>query len=180
MWFLVCTKWAPQLSSKFLSNFVKDSKNFQPPRRKKESVDIHFKSISHSQCLEKEKSTFISAKDAVIYKKIVTMDEKTHKKMSCLMRIVFYFAIKDRPASDFASECQPQKLNGVQLGNTYQNQYSFATLLKYVALCFKNKTVEKVNSSKFISVLTDGSTTKKNAEYEAVIIRHVPKVKIVA
>ena len=70
MWCIVCIKWAAQCSSIYLSNFVKDLKNFQPRHCKKESVDIHFKSISHSQCFKKEKSTFIPSKDAAIYKKI--------------------------------------------------------------------------------------------------------------
>lgn len=74
MWCLVCTKWAPQLGSKHFSNFVKDAPKFQPPRRKKEGVDIHFKSVNHSCCSEKEKTTLISAKDAIIYNKLTTIE----------------------------------------------------------------------------------------------------------
>lgn len=118
----MCTKWAAQLGSKYLSSFVKDAKNFQAPRRKKETVNIHFSSKAHSRCLEKENANLEQPQDAIIYKKITTIDEQTHKKMVCLFRTVFYFAIKDRPAADFASECQLQKLNGVELGDTYQNR----------------------------------------------------------
>jgi hypothetical protein len=178
MWCLVCTKWASQISTKCLSNFVKSAKNFQPPRRKKESVDIHFSSMAHSRCIEKEKSTLIPAQEAIIYKKITSLDENVQKKMASLIRTVFYFAVKDRPASDFSSECLLQKLNGVILGETYQNQISFAMLLNYTALHFKHKLVDNIRKSKFITLLTDGSTTKKCIEYEAVLVKYIPENEI--
>ena len=77
------------------------------------------------------------------------------------MRIIFYFAIKDRASNEFSSECDLQKLNGVDLGDTYQNNKSFTVLLKYVAMSLQNNVIDVLNKTKFFSVMTDGSTTKK-------------------
>ena len=77
------------------------------------------------------------------------------------MRIIFYFAIKDRASNEFSSECDLQKLNGVDLGDTYQNNKSFTVLLKYVAMSLQNNVIDVLNKTKFFSVMTDGNTTKK-------------------
>lgn len=89
------------------------------------------------------------------------------------MRIVFHCAIKERAAVEYPSECTLQKLNGVNLGSTYQNDVSFEILLKYVAKFLQNVVIEKLNSARFLAVMTDGSTTQKSAKYEAVGIRYV-------
>jgi hypothetical protein len=93
--------------------------------------------------------------------------------MENLMRIVFYFALKDRPGKEFSSECYLQKMNGVDLGGTYQNEFSFKVLLKYVAMALQKKIISAINKSKFISIMTDGSTSKKSIEYEAIVLRYI-------
>lgn len=175
MWCRCCTKWGPQLGNKFCTNFVKDCSSYNPPQRKKESVDSHFSSRVHAKCLEKDTLEVQPAEEAEIYKQITALDKNVQEKMIRLVRIVFYFALKDRSANEFTEECQLQKLNGVNLGEKYQNRISFCMLLKYIAKTFKNDIAELVNSSNFLTVMTDSSTTHKTTEYEAVLIKYVPK-----
>ena len=55
MWCESCTKFAAELGSKYVTNFVKNSLNLKPPRPKRETVNIHFTSIAHAKCSEKAK-----------------------------------------------------------------------------------------------------------------------------
>lgn len=173
MWCKACTQFAAELGSRYLTNFVKDFSQFKPPRPKKETVNIHFSSHAHAKCSEKAKVYKQPSTSAPIYQQITEINSQTLKKMENIMRIVFYFAIKDRAGNEFSSECHLQKLNGVDLGNTYQNNSSFNVLLKYVAMFFQRNVINELNKAQFISIMTDGSTTKKSTEYEAVVIRHI-------
>ena len=114
---------------------------------------------------------------------LTKLDSETQKKMENLFRIVFALVIKDRPASDFAYECELQKLNGVNLGSTYQNRPSFNVLLSYIAQGFEARTVKEIKNCKYITVLTDGSTSRNIREYEGVMVRYVsdspePSIKV--
>lgn len=82
MWCKVCTEWAPKINPKFCTNFVKDYPSFKPPRPKRETVNIHFSSIAHAKCLEREKAKAFekSPTKAPIYQQLIQIDEQTLKK----------------------------------------------------------------------------------------------------
>lgn len=144
MWCKACTKFAPKMGIKSCSNFVKGHENFKPPHPKIETI-CHFSSSAHFKCAEMAKVSQQPAEAALAYQKLIEMDTKTKKKMENRMRIVFYFAMKDRAAKEFSSECDLQKMNGANLGKTYQNEMLFKVLLKYIALSFQKKIISQIN-----------------------------------
>ena len=98
---------------------------------------------------------------ASVLHQLTEIDALTFQKMKRIMRIVFYFAKKDRAAKEFSSECSLQKMNGADIGNSYQNEISFKILLKYVSDSIQNGIISALSKAEFLSLMSDGSTIKK-------------------
>ena len=78
-------------------------------------------------------------------------------------------------ARKFAGLCELQKKNGVQFGEQYKNDKGCKTFISYIAQVEKGKIQSAVSDSRFMSILSDGSTDSGIVEQEAVYIRYVNK-----
>ena len=64
------------------------------------------------------------------------------------------------------------EMNGAVLSNTYQNEVSVKSILKYFALSLEIKIISLLNNAQFFGISTDGSIKeKKRTEYDAAVIR---------
>ena len=63
------------------------------------------------------------------------------------------------------------KAKGLDIGQTYLNSNSAKEFSKYIALTELNKIAQIIQSSKFVSILSDGSTDCSVTEVEIVYAR---------
>lgn len=102
--------------------------NYNPPCPKTETVDCHF-SLEHAEM------SIVNQQHCSSFNlpKAHTNGPKDLKKnIENLMKIVFYFAMRDWAEKEFSFECELQKKNWENIEKTYQNKISFKNLLKYM------------------------------------------------
>ena len=87
----------------------------------------------------------------------------------------FFVAHEELAFRKFAGLCELMKKNGVQFGEQYKNDKGCKTFISCIAQVEKGKIQSAVSDSRFMSILSDGSTDSGIVEQEAVYIRYVNK-----
>ena len=150
---------------------------------KKESVQYHKASSCHERALQirsaKERAT--QNIPTPIQEGFRKIDEATLVKMEKLFRTAYYIAKEERLFTDFPSLLQLQNLNGLSLGETYQNDKAALEFISQISGCFSDEMKKLLEKSPFISVYCDGSTDKSEKEKEMIMVRVLddfyPKIK---
>jgi hypothetical protein len=62
------------------------------------------------------------------------------------------------PFTDFIWMCELDEIKGVDIGETYRNEKRVINFAHYIAKTEKQKLVDQINESKYISVICDGCT----------------------
>ena len=105
-------------------------------------------------------------------------------QVEALFRTAFYLAKNGRPFRDFKGLLQLHQCNGVTVGSTYWNEINARVFVMYIHEAMFARMKMAVASSKFFSILSDGSTDSANVQEEIVYIRFHqdgrPTTKLVA
>ena len=78
--------------------------------------------------------------------------------MTNLFRNVHALIKKRRPFTDFICMYELDEIKGVDIGETYRNEKQVVNFAHYIAKTEKQKLVDQINESKYISVICDGCT----------------------
>ena len=92
-------------------------------------------------------------------------------KLSILFKTVHALCLVGRPFSDYVWLSKLDQTKGLDIGNTYLNCNSAIEFSKFIALTELNKIAESIKESKFVSILSDGSTDSSATEVEIVYAR---------
>ena len=74
--------------------------------------------------------------------------------------------------------CELDEIKGVDIGETYRNEKQVVNFAHYIAKTEKQKLVDQINESKYISVICDGCTDTAAIEEEIVYVRNCNKGKL--
>ena len=144
-----------------------------------DSLVHHNASKEHYRCsLQFEKDSnpqYVEPIKAVVQRNVVQLSEKCRSALQCLFNTAFFVAHEELAFRKFAGLCELQKKNGVQFGEQYKNDKGCKTFISYIAQVEKGKIQSTVSDSRFMSILSDGSTDSGIVEQEAVYIRYVNK-----
>ena len=109
---------------------------------------------------------------------------KRHKEVQSLFRTAYTCVKEHLSFSKYEVLCQLQKLNGLELGDNYCSRLAGTRFIESIADTIKVEFKNTINDSRFISLLSDGSTDKGIVEEEIIYVRlvkdGVPQTKFVS
>lgn len=105
-------------------------------------------------------------------------------KLKKLFKTCHALAKHNRPFSDYQWQCQLDGAKGVNIGKTYGNCDSAKQFTKAIAQVERKSLASAINTAKFVSVMSDGSTESAVCEQEMFFVRYAedgrPIVKFAA
>ena len=93
------------------------------------------------------------------------------EKMYKLFRTAYYLALSERPFTDYPKIIELQNLNGIELGETCQNDKATKEFISQIAGYFADELKNCIESLPFISIYSDGSTDRSEKEKEIVMVK---------
>ena len=84
------------------------------------------------------------------------------------------------PFMKYTSMCKLQKLNGLELGENYLSDKECARFVSSIASDLKSEVYRDIHNTRFVSILSDGSTDKGILEEEIVYTRYIKHGRPVA
>ena len=141
---------------------------------KLEALKKHEASQSHKKCLEAERA-INNPKTTEMYKCCKQLYEKDDEKMEKKFKTAFHIAALERPLDDYESLCALQKLNGVELGETYLTRSACTEFIDHISSVMKDDLCVKLKECPFFSVMIDGSTDHGVIEEAIMYVRYLEK-----
>ena len=141
---------------------------------KLEALKKHEASQSHKKCLEAERA-INNPKTTEMYKCCKQLYEKDDEKMEKKFKTAFHIAALERPLDDYESLCALQKLNGVELGETYLTRSACTEFIDHISSVMKDDLAVKLKECPFFSVMIDGSTDHGVIEEAIIYVRYLEK-----
>ena len=100
-----------------------------------------------------------------------------------MFRTAYYVAKEEIAFAKFPGLCKLQIANGIDLSNTYMNDHPCRNFIGAMAHVHREDVTSQIGNSRFLSVLSDGSTDKSIIEQEHVYVRFLsngkPQTKMV-
>lgn len=106
---------------------------------------------------------------------ITSLDEKNRHHLRVLMNTAFFVGKEELAFRKFGSLCDLQEKNGVKMESMYRNEKMCSQFIASIADVEKEKTKREVRETRFLSLLSDGSTDAGIIEQETVFVRYVDK-----
>lgn len=100
---------------------------------------------------------------------IKSLDEKQREHLKALTNTGFFVAKEGLAFRKFSGLCDLQEKNGVQMGDMYRNEKKCSQFVASIADVEKETAITEVKESRFLSVLSDGSTDAGITEQETVM-----------
>ena len=91
------------------------------------------------------------------------------------MNTAFFVGKEELAFRKFGSLCDLQEKNGVKMESMYRNEKMCSQFIASIADVEKEKTKREVRETRFLSLLSDGSTDAGIIEQETVFVRYVDK-----
>ena len=129
---------------------------------------LQFEKDSKPHCVEPIKA-------AVQRNVVQLLSEKCHSALQCLFNTAFFVAHEELAFRKFSGLCELQKKNSVQSGDQYKNDKGCKTFISHIAQVETGQIKSAVSDSRFMSILSDGSTDSGIVEQETVYVRYVNK-----
>ncbi|XP_071964144.1 zinc finger protein 862-like [Antedon mediterranea] len=141
---------------------------------RKLSIQTHDKSKSHLMCVLVKRAKE-NPKDTSMGKAIAKINASNFEILKKLFRTAYYVAKEEIALAKFPGLCKLQMANGVELKNTYINDHACGEFIKSMAHVQREKTTEELTAenTRFLSVLSDGSTDSGIIEQEIVYVRYL-------
>lgn len=148
----ICKRF-PAISKDSKNAFITGCSSFRL-----QTITSHASSEVHLRCVEAERAEDCPERrpmDRVIRQLNV------RQQLEKLIRTAYYVAMTELPFSKFQSLCELQALNGVVLGNTYQNDIACKNFIESIAEIMKQDLSVDLNNSNVLSFMCDGSTDSR-------------------
>lgn len=151
------------------NNFVEGSSNL----RKSTVVDhenskFHVK--AHSLYIAKHTDSH-DLPQSVAGKAIKSMKEKERCRLRLLFRNAHAISAHNRPFKDFCWMTELNRANGLDVGQTYVNEYACAQFVDCIGSVLESSVIKKIKDASFISITMDGTTDLATKEQETLFVR---------
>ena len=165
----ICSKH-PTIATKE-SEFSKKSgtNNF-----KNETPKKHEASKNHQKCVAAEKA-INNPKSTEMYKCCKQLYDQEEEKVEKKFKTAFYISALERPLDDYESLCTLQKLNGVELGETYLTRSACTDFIDHISSVMKDDLADTLKACNFFSLMIDGSTDHGVIEEAIMYVRYLDK-----
>ena len=165
----ICSKH-PTIATKE-SEFSKKSltNNF-----KNETLKKHEASKNHQKCVTAEKA-INNPKSTEMYKCCKQLYDQEEEKVEKKFKTAFYISALERPLDDYESLCTLQKLNGVELGETYLTRSACTDFIDHISSVMKDNPADTLKACNFFSLMIDGSTDHGVIEEAIMYVRYLDK-----
>ena len=158
----VCTEFGTDRTSVY----VKGCKAYKLDSvRKHESSKQHTKNALIAAAKSKSKA------ESAAGKLVLKLNAAVVDKLSKMFRNCHALVIKNRPISDFDWLCDLDDMKGLNLGQTYRNNEAAKMFIKSIAELEFQRVSSKIQESKFVCFIGDGSTDSAVKEQEMWYIR---------
>ena len=112
------------------------------------------------------------------------LDSKRHQEAQNLFRTAYTCVKEYMPFTKYEALCELQELNGIVLWDNYLSRKACARFVQSITEDIKGDLRSSIKNSRFVSILSDGSTDKGIIEEEIVYVRFVedgkPHTKLVS
>ncbi|XP_014675266.1 PREDICTED: zinc finger protein 862-like [Priapulus caudatus] len=152
---------------------VNDQGQFTWTSAKVDTLNCHESSNIHTRSVDimAGRHRIITGVPTEAQKSIESLNKAIFDKLLLLFRTVHALSRAGRPYSDFVWMAQLDQAKGLDTGSTYLNSNSAKEFAKYIAKAELNKIGEEIKNSKFVSILSDGSTDTSVTEVEIIYAR---------
>ncbi|KAJ8340716.1 hypothetical protein SKAU_G00353490 [Synaphobranchus kaupii] len=144
-----------------------------------EAVKDHESSKSHIQAQATKKARAGVPEESVAVRALVSMKTAQFERLKMLFRNVHAIGKSGRPFSDYMWMCKVDDQKGLEIGSTYRNANQAKTFIHYIAEVERKRLKEKIAATKYISIMSDGSTDAVMEE-ELVYLRSCQAGKVEA
>ncbi|XP_078370797.1 zinc finger protein 862-like [Oculina patagonica] len=110
-----------------------------------------------------------------MYKCCKQLYDKEDEKLEKKFKTAFYISALERPLDDYESLCMLQKLNGVELGETYLSRSACTDFIDHISSVMKDDLAENLKDCHFFSLMIDGSTDHGVIEEAIMYVRYLDK-----
>jgi hypothetical protein len=141
---------------------------------KKDSLTKHLNGDPHKYAVDLQQKETLGA--ASFNQKIVQntpiglglmkMTVQEHELLKTRFNTAYYLSKSERPYSDFEGLVELQEKNGAKYNESYRNERSTANFVDTCGQVMKNTLLKDLSSTKYYSVLMDGSTDSSVTEQE--------------
>ena len=171
----VCNEFSQQADKE--SPFYLGTSTFR-----KSSIKTHATSKAHAKC-ELAKRARETPRSTPMAQTVAKMNKDNFEVLKKLFRTAYYVAKEEIAMAKFSSLCKLQISNGVNMNNTYLNDHACRNFIGAMAHVHRLDTTSQIEKSRFLSVLSDGSTDNSVIEQELVYVRFLcngkPQTKMV-
>jgi hypothetical protein len=152
---------------------LNDKGQFTWTSAKVDTLNCHVSSNIHTRSVDIMAGShrIITGVPTEAQKSIESLNKAIFDKLSLLFRTVHALSRAGRPYSDFVWMSQLDQAKGLDTGSTYLNCNSAKEFATYIAKSELNKIAEEIKNSKFVSILSDGSTDTSVTEVEIIYAR---------
>ena len=139
---------------------------------RKDSLTTHEDSDTHKHNVLKERNRK-NPTDSQGYKTYKQLTSKTHGQLSLKFRNSHMISMKGRAFTDYLYLCDLDEAKGLDIGtcSTYRTDKAAKNFTYYIAETERNRIRNSLSKSKFISVISDGTTDTSYQEAEIVYVR---------
>lgn len=149
---------------------------------RKSSIKTHAKSKAHAKC-ELAKRAKENPRSTPMAQTVAKMNKDNFEVLKKLFRTAYYVAKEEIALAKFPSLCKLQIGNGINMNNTYLNDHACRNFIGAMAHVHRLDTASQIEKSRFLSVLSDGSTDNSIIEQELVYVRFLcngkPQTKMI-
>lgn len=144
---------------------------------KKESLVYHVKSVVHERAVSAKLAKQLKDQNETtpIEKGFQKADEKALIKMDKLFRTAYYIAKNERPFTDFKDLLQLQKINGLDVGETYFTNKAAKEFVSNITEVLFDELKKLLHDADYFSVFCDGSTDRTETDKEIVMVKVLKK-----
>ncbi|XP_044088768.1 sperm flagellar protein 2 [Neovison vison] len=143
-----------------------------------EFLNAHHLSEAHAKASLMEATSISPMNRATPELMVTTMSKVTLGRVENLFRSCHAIAKTGRPLKDFIWMCKLDDMKGVDIGPVFRTNKSARTFTYFIAEVERRNLREKLEQSKFFSVLSDGITDSSTEETELVYVQFARAGKV--
>lgn len=148
---------------------------------KRDAAVKHRKADQHSRAMNMHANPFTHAElytSTAIGRSMASGESEDRERVRKLMDIAYMMAKEEIAFTKFEAIAKLEIRHKVQLGHTYINELKCSEFTGIIGQVMETDFLAELKKSKYISVLSDGSTDVSNVEKELVYVTYVVDAKV--
>ena len=144
---------------------------------KKDNVAKHSRSDMHTKAVNLGRNVTMTLQDIYrstpLGKAIAGANAEDHTRLKKLFEVAYFVAAEELPFAKYPGLVDLEKRHGVSLGSTYCTPHKCSEFVEIVGETMRDSVLQEMKSSKFMTILIDGSTDSSVKEKELMYVSYV-------